>query len=175
MVADVLKSHADSERCKQEIKWLNHFLTNLAWSHHRQLQQSLIQQKKLLSLLQVNQVVQVSQQWYQLILTYSVAQQKLKLYLLFSVCERFSSNGAKYLNQTFQSMFLECSTAQKIQLGSDKLKYVINWGLPHHFKTKLQKYEFLVISLDESLNKSTQNCEMILKSVSWVKKQKMLK
>ena len=72
-------------------------------------------------------------------------------------------------------MFLECSTAQKIQLGSDKLKYVINWGLPHHFKTKLQKYEFLVISLDESLNKSTQNCEMILKSVSWVKKQKMLK
>ena len=96
----------------------------------------------------------------QLILTYSVVQQKLKLYLLFSVCERFSSNGAKYLNQTFQSMFLECSTAQKIQLGSDKLKYIVNWGLPHHFKTKLQKSEFLVISLDESLNKSTQNCEM---------------
>ena len=87
-------------------------------------------------------------------------QQKLKLYSFFSVCETFSSNGAKYLNQTFQSMFLECSMVQKFQLGSDKLKYVITWGLPPHFKTKLQNSEFLVISLDESLDKSTQNCEM---------------
>ena len=62
-----------------------------------------------------------------------------------------------YLNQIFQSVFLECPTAKKFQLGPDKLIYVINWGLASHFKdllkTKLQNSEFLVIFFDESLNK----------------------
>ena len=59
-------------------------------------------------------------------------------------------------------MFSEWPTAQKFQLGPNKLKYVINWGLTPHskdlLKTKMQNSEFLVISFDESLNKSTQNC-----------------
>ena len=39
------------------------------------------------------------------------------IWSLFSVCEGFSNNSAKYLNQTFQSMFSECPTAQKFQFG----------------------------------------------------------
>ena len=58
------------------------------------------------------------------------------IWSLFSVCERFSNNGAKYLNQTFQ--FSECPTAQKFQLGPAKLKYVINCGLAPHFKDLLK-------------------------------------
>ena len=61
------------------------------------------------------------------------------IWSLFSVCEEFSNNSAKYLNQTFPSMFLECPTAQKFQLGHDKLKYVINWSLAPHFKDLLKK------------------------------------
>ena len=61
-------------------------------------------------------------------------------------------------------MFTECPIAQKFQHGPGKLKYVINWGLAPHFKdllkTKLQNFEFLLISFDESFNKSTQNCQM---------------
>ena len=72
-------------------------------------------------------------------------------------------------------MFLECPTAQKFQLGPDKLKYVINWGLTPHFKdllkTKLQNSEFLLIFFDESLNKSLKTAKWILESVSGVKKQ----
>ena len=68
------------------------------------------------------------------------------------------------MNQTFQSMFSEFPTAQKCELGPDKLKCVINSGLALHFKdllkTKLHNSEFLVISFDESLNKSMQNCQM---------------
>ena len=58
---------------------------------------------------------------------------------LLSVCEGFANNSAKYLNQTFQSMFSECPTAQKSQLGLEKLKYIINWGLAPHFKNPLKK------------------------------------
>ena len=39
------------------------------------------------------------------------------IWSLFSVCEGFSNNSAKYLNQTFQSMFSEWPTAQKFQSG----------------------------------------------------------
>ena len=60
-------------------------------------------------------------------------------------------------------MFPESAIAQKFQLGPDKLKYGINWGLAPYFKdlkTKLQNSEFLVISFDESRNRSAQNCQM---------------
>ena len=30
-------------------------------------------------------------------------------------------------------MFAGCHTAQKFQLGPDKLKFAINWGLAPHF------------------------------------------
>ena len=74
------------------------------------------------------------------------------------------------MNQTFQSIFSEYPTAQKFQFEPDKLKYVINWGLPPHFKdlkTKLQNSEFLVTSFDESLKKSTQNFQMDIGICFW--------
>ena len=99
------------------------------------------------------------------------------IWSFFSVCEGFSNNSAKYLNQTFQSMFSEWPTFQKFQHGPDKLKYVINWGLVHHFKdlkTELQNSEFLVISFDESLNKSTQNCQMDIGIRFWIQEAKQV-
>ena len=47
------------------------------------------------------------------------------IWSLFSVCEGFSSNSAKYCNQTFQSTFSEYPTAQKFQVGPDKLKMLL--------------------------------------------------
>ena len=100
------------------------------------------------------------------------------IWSLFSVCEVFSNNSAKYLNQTFQSMFSECPTAQKFHFGPDKLKYVINWCLAPHFKdlikTKLQNPEFLVISFDESLKKPTQNCQMDIGISFWSQETKQV-
>ena len=75
------------------------------------------------------------------------------IWSLFSGFEGFWNNSAKCLNQTFQSVFSECPIAQKFQLGPDKLKYVINWGLAPHLKdlvkTKLQNFGFSLISFDE--------------------------
>ena len=92
--------------------------------------------------------------------------------------EGFSNNTAKYLNQTFQSMFTECPIAQKFQHRPGKLKYVINWGLAPHFKdllkTKLQNFEFFLISFDESLNKSTQNCQMDIGIRFWSQEAKQV-
>ena len=71
------------------------------------------------------------------------------IWSLLSVCEGFSNNSSKYLNQTVQSMFSECPTAKKFSLGPDKLNYDINWSLIPHYKdllkTKLQNSEFFVI------------------------------
>ena len=66
MVAEA-QSHDDSERHKQiqNLQAIHHFSINPAWSHHLQLQQSLIQLKKLLSLIQVDQVMQMAQQRHQ--------------------------------------------------------------------------------------------------------------
>ena len=100
------------------------------------------------------------------------------IWSLFSVCEGFSNNGAKYLNRIFQSMFSVSPTAQKFQLGPDKLTHVINWDLAPQFKdllkTKLQNSEFLVISFDESLNKSTQNCQMEIGIHFWSQEAKQV-
>ena len=73
-------------------------------------------------------------------------------------------------------MFSEYPTAQKVQLGPDKLNYVINWVIVPHFKdllkTKLQNSKFLVISFDESLNKLTQNCPTDIGIHFWSQEKK---
>ena len=75
-------------------------------------------------------------------------------------------------------MFSECPTAHKFQLGPDKLKYVINWGLAPHFKdlfkAKLQNSKFLVIYFNESLNKSTLKCQMDTGIHFWSQEEKQL-
>ena len=75
-------------------------------------------------------------------------------------------------------MFPEWPTFQKFQHRPNKLKYVINWGLAPHFKdflkTELQSSEFLVISFDESLNKSTQNCQMDIGIRFWIQEAKQV-
>ena len=61
-------------------------------------------------------------------------------------------------------MFSDSHTAQEFELGADKLKYVTNWGVTPYFKdllkAKLHTSDFMVISFEESLNESTQNCQM---------------
>ena len=64
----------------------------------------------------------------------------------------------------FQTMFSEFHTSQQFQLGPDKLKYVINWGLA----------PFFFILSDESLNKSTQNYQMNIAIRFWSQEGKLV-
>ena len=153
MAADALKSHADSERHKQEIKNLQAIqsffdkpgmksssTTSAKSDSTEETSQpsssgsssasgstmaSSIGDKSTTSS-SANKVLSQSTIDTNIIFN-SVIKAEI-IWSLFSVCEGFSNNSAKYLNQTFQSMFSECPTAQKFQLGPDKLKYVINWG-----------------------------------------------
>ena len=82
-----------------------------------------------------------------------ITSDKLKaeiIWALFSVCKGYLNNSAKSLNQTFAAMFPDSPTTQQFQLGSDKLKYICNWGIAPYFKslleTQLAKSEYIVVS-----------------------------
>ena len=61
--------------------------------------------------------------------------------------------------------------ASKMELGKDKLKYVVNSGNAHFFAEELKKQvdesEWLAFSYDESLNKVIQESEMNLVLRFW--------
>ena len=94
---------------------------------------------------------------------------KLKLYGQYPLL-------VKDLNLIFRTMFSDSHTAQEFELGADKLKYVTNWGVAPYFKdllikAQLHTSDFMVISLDESLNYSTQNCQMVIFLWFWNHKE----
>ena len=49
--------------------------------------------------------------------------------------------------------------------------YLVNYGISPHFKslldTKLKKVPIYTLSFDESLNKVTQECEMVIMVCYW--------
>ena len=69
-------------------------------------------------------------------------------------------------------MFPDSQIAEKMELGPNKLKYLVNHGLAPYFKECLSdilKSEYFVVSFDESLNATDQECEMdLLVRYSWV-------
>ena len=61
-------------------------------------------------------------------------------------------------------MFSDCAITSSFQLGPDKLKYMTNWEIvpyvKEEFRNNIDKAEYIVVSFDESLNHTTQNCQM---------------
>ena len=95
------------------------------------------------------------------------------IWALFSVCEGLSTNSSRRISQTFLAMFPDHPVVEKFQLAQTKLMYITNFGLAPHFqdilKQKINNSDFFVVSFDESLNKSTQTCQMDLGIRFWNK------
>ena len=83
------------------------------------------------------------------------------IWTLSSVARGFSNNSAINIYSTFETMLPDSTIASSFQMGSDKLKYMTNWGIAPYVKEQLRnnidKAEYVVVSFDESLNHTTQN------------------
>ena len=88
------------------------------------------------------------------------------LWALNCVTSGYSNNSCSDLNSLFQVMFPDSEIAKLFQLGPDKIRYMVNFGIAPYFKSllmdTLKKSECFVVSFDESLNEVTQLCEMDL-------------
>ena len=86
------------------------------------------------------------------------------IWTLKTVSSGYSNNSSKDISNLFYAMFPDSKIAKDMRLCADKVKCVINFGIAPVFKNALtesiKKSEFNVVSFDESLNDSTQNCEM---------------
>ena len=93
------------------------------------------------------------------------------VWALKSVMSGYSNNSSSDMNVTFQKMFPDSNIAKQYQMGPDKLKYIVNWGLAPYFKDLLiediSKAKYLSVGFDESLNKITQSCQMDLMVRYW--------
>ena len=93
------------------------------------------------------------------------------VWALKSVMSGYSNNSSSDMNVTFQIMFPDSNIAKQYQMGPDKLKYIVNWGLAPYFKDLLiediSKAKYLSVGFDESLNKITQSCPMDLMVRYW--------
>ena len=71
----------------------------------------------------------------------------------------------------FETMFPDSVIASSFQLGPDKLKFMTTWGITPYVKEQLRnnidKAEYVVVSFDESLNHTTQSCQMNLLLRYW--------
>ena len=72
---------------------------------------------------------------------------------------------------TCKSMFPDSKIAEKMELGPNKLKCLINHRLAAYFKERLSddilKSEYFVVSFDQRLNATIQKCEMELLVRYW--------
>ena len=88
------------------------------------------------------------------------------VWTLFSVARGFSDNSGKDIHSTFETMFPDSAIASSFQVGPDKFKYMTNWGIAPDVKEQLrnniEKAKYVVVSFDESLNHTTQSCQMDL-------------
>ena len=109
-------------------------------------------------------VIVDNEQKLDVLLNNSQKQKAEIIWALKVVCSSFSNNSCFDVNQVFKSMFPDSEIAKSFQLGADKLKYVINFGIAPYFQDILYKLlnnsDHYVISFDESLNNITQNCQM---------------
>ena len=76
----------------------------------------------------------------------------------------YSGNLCEGMINLFGVMFPDSKIAASMELARNKLKYSINHGLAPYFKNiltgDLGSAEFLSVCFDESLNKTTQSCEV---------------
>ena len=83
------------------------------------------------------------------------------------------------MNLTFEAMFPDNKVAANFHCGPDKTKYLINWGIApwvkERLKLKIEKVPYVVVSFDESLNKTTQMCQMDIVLRYWCPDDQMVK
>ena len=94
----------------------------------------------------------------------SVAEAEIR-WIIKCTMAGFSNNSNAGISDLFSDMF-NSPTAKKFQLGPDKIRYSINFGLGPYFKACLmdsvKNSGCYILSFDESLNKATQTSEMDL-------------
>ena len=82
------------------------------------------------------------------------------------VLSGYSGNSMNGSCELFGLMFPDSKIASQMELGKTKLMYIVNHGLGPHFREELKREasasEWYVVSFDESLNKTVQECEMDL-------------
>ena len=88
------------------------------------------------------------------------------IWAIKTVTAGYSNNSSAQISSVFQNMFPDSKIARSFQLGPDKLRYMVNFGIAPYFKSllvkRLNETDCYVISFDESLNDMTQSCEMDL-------------
>ena len=85
-------------------------------------------------------------------------------WVLKHVVSGYSDNSVTGSVNLFQSKFPDSKIASIMELGKDKLKYVVNYGIAPYFtqllKEQVSSSEWFVVSYDESLNQMIQESEM---------------
>ena len=83
----------------------------------------------------------------------------------------YSYNSNCDMNEIVKVMFPDSNISNRYQIGADKIKYLVNWGLAPYFKDKLVEYvnksNFLSFGFEESLNQITQTFEMDITVIFW--------
>ena len=83
----------------------------------------------------------------------------------------YSDNSVTDLVNTFKVMFVDSKIVSKMELGKNKLKYVVNYGtvsfFAEGFKKQVSESEWLAFCCDESLNKVIQESEVDLVLRFW--------
>ena len=93
------------------------------------------------------------------------------IWALKSVVSGFSNNSCDDFAQTLRAMCPDSKIANDFKLGRTKLMYLVNYSIAPHFKslldTRLKKVPIYTLSFDESLNKVTHECEMVIMVRYW--------
>ena len=154
MGIQALKTHSDGAKHKKNLKSVNNFFSNSkaptpSPACVAEPDNETKKQTKLNDLVGSSVVADAEIRW-----------------ILKCVSSGFSNNSNADTSKLFSVMFSDSVIADKFQLGADKLRYSINFGIGPHFKNilmgNIKESDFYVVSYDESLNSVTQTSEMDL-------------
>lgn len=92
-------------------------------------------------------------------------------WVLKAVVSGYSMNSLNDVTESFSAMFPDSSIASQMTLKRTKASYIANFGIAPHFismlNNQIDKSPIYSLSFDESLNKTTQECEMDLLIRYW--------
>ena len=93
------------------------------------------------------------------------------LLALKALSAHFSFNSCAHISELFTRMFPDSEIAKKITCGSDKIAYMVTFGLGPHFqdllKRRLNSSDGFVLLFDESLNRELNKKQMDIHVRYW--------
>ena len=93
------------------------------------------------------------------------------IWCLRTVMNDCSNSSNEDISVTFRCMFPDDKIAENFNCGKDKTKYLVNFGITPWIKellhSEVEKAVYIVAGFDESLNKSTQTCQMDVNVRYW--------